>query len=366
MRPVRAKLGAPLTPDTMKIDLKSQRFAFVTLLAAALFGASTPIAKSLVGSVSPSLLAGLLYCGSGLGLLPIWLLSGRGRFGAMPARKDWPWLLGAVAVGGVIAPLLLMYGLQGTAAGSASMLLNLESVLTVAVAALLFREAVDRRIWWAAAIMLLAATLLVYEPSAAFGFSMSAVLVVGACLMWALDNNLTRGVSATDAVFLAMFKGLVAGAINVSLAKATGSPWPPMPIIATALLVGFLGYGVSLTLFIVGLRHLGSARAGAHFSAAPFFGGAVAILILGEALTSQFLIAAGLMAFATYLVLSENHEHAHQHEPQMHDHRHVHDEHHHHEHDGSEGPEPHVHVHRHDPLAHSHKHLPDEHHRHSH
>lgn len=350
----------------MLIDFKTQRFALVTLLAAALFGASTPIAKSLVGSVSPPLLAGLLYCGSGLGLLPLWLLAGRGRFGAMPAKKDWLWLLAAVAVGGIIAPLLLMYGLHGTAAGSASMLLNLESVLTVAIAALLFREAVDRRVWVAAAIMLLAATLLVYDPSAAFGFSISAGLVVGACLMWALDNNLTRRVSATDAVFLALFKGLVAGAFNVSLAKATGSDWPPVPTIATALLLGFLGYGVSLTLFIVGLRHLGSARAGAHFSAAPFFGAAVAILALGEPLTAQFFVAAGLMAIATYLVLSENHEHAHGHQRQVHEHRHVHDAHHRHEHAAGDGSEPHTHVHQHDPLTHAHPHLPDVHHRHSH
>jgi drug/metabolite transporter (DMT)-like permease len=350
----------------VRIDLSTQRYAFFALLAAALFGASTPLAKHLLGSTEPALLAGLLYLGSGLGLLILWLGAGKGRFGALPAARDWTWLLGAVAAGGVAAPLLLLYGLRATPAGSASLLLNLESVMTAALAGWVFGEAVGLRVWCGAAIMLLAACMLAYDPAAALGISGSAALIVGACLMWAIDNNLTRRVSASDAVFLALFKGLAAGSCNVALALWLGASLPAAPALTSTLAVGFLGYGVSLVLFILALRHLGSARAGAHFATAPFFGSAIAILVLGEPLTWQFAGAVALMGTATWLVLSESHAHQHVHERLEHEHPHVHDEHHQHSHRGDEGVAPHTHAHVHEPMSHVHPHLPDLHHRHRH
>lgn len=350
----------------MKIDLATQRYALSALLAAALFGASTPLAKRLVGFIEPTLLAGLLYLGSGLGLLLVWLIAGKGRFGALPRGRDWLWLLGAIVAGGIAAPVLLMRGLSASPAGAASLLLNLESVLTAAVAAFAFKEALGVRLWWAAGIMLVAACLLSYDPGAAFGISTAGLLIVGACLLWAIDNNLTRRVSASDAVFMAMLKGLSAGGFNLALGLAMGGRLPSAQALTEVLGVGFLGYGVSLVLFIVALRHLGSARAGAHFSTAPFFGGLISILFLGELLTGQFLLAAALMVIATWLVLSENHEHLHRHETLLHAHLHEHDEHHQHGHDDDDGTAPHSHEHRHDPLTHSHKHLPDLHHRHGH
>jgi drug/metabolite transporter (DMT)-like permease len=231
----------------------------------------------------------------------------------------------------------------------------------------MFREAVGARIWLAAAIMLAASVLLSYDPQAALGFSPRALAIVGACLCWAIDNNQTRKVSASDPVLLAMVKGLAAGAVNLGLAAAVvGMPMPSAMTLGAALVVGFFGYGVSLVLFIYALRHLGSARAGAHFSTAPFIGAGLAIVFLGEPVTLPFAAALAMMAGATWLVLTEQHIHEHVHEPLVHAHRHVHDAHHQHAHAGDEGPEPHAHEHVHSPLVHSHPHVPDLHHRHEH
>jgi len=354
------------------IDLSLQRYAFFALGAAALFGASTPLAKLLLGDLPPLALAGLLYLGSGLGLLVVRVL-GRLFAEAVPGSKeptlsgqDYFWLAGAVIAGGVVAPVLLMWGLSGTGASEASLLLNLESVATMLVAALLFREAVGGRVWAAAALMLAGATVLSWDPQAELKLSLHALAIVGACFCWALDNNLTRKISASDPVMLAMIKGLAAGSFNLALAFTLGLQLPATAPLAGALAVGFLGYGVSLVLFILALRHLGSARTAAHFSTAPFIGAAIAILLLEEPLTVSFGVALTLMVAATWLVLTERHAHEHAHEYLAHSHRHVHDEHHQHAHRGDEGPAPHTHWHEHLPMTHSHPHLPDLHHRHKH
>ena len=354
------------------IDLHIQRYAFLALAAAALFGASTPFAKLLLGELPPLGLAGLLYLGSGLGLLAVLVL--RRQFAKGEARskeaaltgRDYAWLAGAVIAGGGIAPVLLLWGLSGTGASEASLLLNLEGVVTMLIAALLFREAVGRRVWAAAALMLAGGLVLSWQPRAGFELSLHALAIVGACLCWALDNNLTRKISASDPVVLAMVKGLAAGSFNLALAYALGMEFPASATLAAALTLGFLSYGVSLVLFILALRHLGAARAAAHFSTAPFIGAAIAIFALGEPFTASFVTALILMLAATWLVLTERHAHEHGHEHMAHSHRHTHDEHHQHAHRGDEGPEPHAHWHEHPPLTHSHPHLPDLHHRHRH
>ena len=352
------------------INLQTQRYALMALLAAALFGVSTPLAKLLLNNqTSPQLLAGLLYLGSGIGLLLIWLLQRRQHTPTTEKAlqgKDLPWLAGATLCGGVIAPVLLLWGLAGSGASSASLLLNLEGVLTTLVAALVFREAIGRQIWLAAAIMLSASCLLAYDPHAHFLLSLHSLAVIGACLFWGFDNNLTRNISASDPVAITMIKGLVAGSVNLGLALALGNALPALAGIAAGMLLGLLSYGISLVLFIYALRHIGSARTAAHFSTAPFFGALLAVIVLGEPLTLPFIIALGLMVLATWLVLRESHEHEHSHRTMDHEHRHVHDAHHQHRHDGSEGPEPHSHLHHHEPLTHSHAHLPDIHHRHKH
>lgn len=350
------------------IDLATQRYALLALAAAALFGASTPLAKLLQADIAPALLAGLLYLGSGAGLALVKLALRLGRHAAEPPLQagDIPWLVGAVASGGIAAPLLLMWGLAGATASGVSLLLNLEGILTALFAALVFKEAVAGRIWLAACLMLGAGLLLGYDPRAGFGLSLRTLAVIAACALWALDNNLTRRISAADPVNIAMIKGLAAGSVNIAAALAYGASVPAALPLAGALALGWLGYGISLTLYIVALRHLGSARAASHFSTAPFIGAALSISLLGEPVTAGFAAAFLLMIAATWLVLTEQHGHAHMHEPLRHEHLHTHDAHHQHAHRGDEGPEPHSHPHRHEPLAHSHLHLPDLHHRHPH
>lgn len=355
-----------------RLDLHLQRYAFAALAAALLFGASTPLAKSLLGEMSPLVLAGLLYLGSGAGLGALLLLrhfttrSRRAQVEAPITRKDLPWLAGAVLAGGIAAPVALLWGLSGTPASSASLLLNFEGVITVFVAAAAFHEQVGRRVWLAALIMVAGGMLLAYDPRASLGLSPRALTIVAACALWAIDNNLTRKISGSDPVQITAIKGVVAGTVNVSLSLAAGDALPGASVIGGALVLGFAAYGVSLVLFILALRHLGSARTGSHFGTAPFIGAALAIPLLGETVTLTLILSTLLMALATWLVLTETHEHEHTHERLIHAHRHVHDEHHRHAHDGSEEREPHSHSHVHEPLTHAHPHLPDLHHRHRH
>lgn len=335
--------------------------------AAALFGASTPFAKILLGEVSPLVLAAALYLGSGLGLAGWIALRPRPVTATRFAPGDWPWITAAILAGGVAGPVLLMQGLARTDAASASLLLNLEAVLTAVIAWTVFRENVDRRVFAGmAAIVAGGAVISAGVVPRADGF-LGAILVSAACLAWAIDNNLTRRVSGGDAATLACIKGLSAGTVNLALALAVGAPLPGAQGWIGAGLLGFLGYGVSLTLFIVALRHLGTARTGAYFSVAPFFGAALALALPGERPGMEFWIAGALMALGVWLHLSERHAHDHSHEVLEHEHEHLHDAHHGHAHDAEwDGREPHVHPHRHARLVHSHPHYPDLHHRHTH
>ena len=339
------------------------------LASAMLFGISTPIAKILVGTVSPVMLAGLLYAGSGLGLLVllVWRrLSPRHPAPlSMPRGKEWAWLAGAILLGGVVGPLALMYGLTTTAASTASLLLNVEAVFTALVAWFVFRENFDRRIALGMLTIVAGGVVLAWSSGQAARVSSGALFIVAACACWALDNNLTRKTSTSDAVLIAGLKGIVAGALNLSLALLLGQRLPAITTLVAAGAVGFLGYGVSLVLFVLALRNLGSARAGAYFSVAPFFGTVVALL-LGDAVTWQLIVAGALMAWGVWLHVSETHAHEHLHEHLEHTHAHVHDEHHRHAHDGWYGHEPHTHLHVHEPLLHTHPHYPDVHHRHPH
>lgn len=340
------------------------------LCAAALFGASTPFAKLLLGEVSPLVLAAALYLGSGVGLAAWIAVRARlpGREPAAPiARPDWLWIAAAIAAGGVAGPILLMQGLARTDASTASLLLNLEAVLTAAIAWTVFRENVDRRVFAGMAAIVAGGVLLSADAAPRAEGLGGALLIAAACLAWAIDNNLTRRVSGGDAATLACLKGFVAGAVNLALAWALAAPLPAAAGWIGAGLLGFLGYGVSLVLFIVALRNLGAARTGAYFSVAPFFGAALALAMLGERPGTAFWLAAGLMALGVWLHLSEHHEHAHVHEELEHAHEHLHDAHHRHAHDSPwDGREPHVHRHRHETLSHFHPHYPDLHHRHSH
>jgi len=341
------------------------------LASAALFGVSTPAAKALLGAVDPIVLAGLLYCGAGLGVAILRRL----RTVVVPAaaaeaalrRPDLPWLAAAIAAGGVAGPILLMVGLAQTDAASSSLLLTLEGAATALMAWFIFHENFDRRIALGMACLVAGAAVLAWSGTPTLASLMGPLAIVGACVMWGLDNNLTRKVSLADPLQIVQLKGLVAGPVNLAIGLWAGAALPGMSAALLAALVGFFGYGVSLVFFVAALRHLGTARTSAYFSTAPFFGAAVAIVMLGDAMTVQILVAGALMAAGVWLHLSERHEHEHVHEPMAHTHVHVHDEHHQHQH-GPDAPpgEPHTHVHEHGRMTHRHPHVPDMHHVHRH
>jgi drug/metabolite transporter (DMT)-like permease len=334
------------------------------LAAAALFGAGTPMAKQLLGTVDPWLLAGLLYLGSGVGLA-LWRLLSRAVPVKLPADQR-VWLAGAVVAGGVLGPLLLMFGLSRMPASGASLLLNAEGVFTALLAWFAFKENFDRRIALGMVAIVAGALVLSWPGEARIGEAWPALAVLGACAAWAVDNNLTRKVALADATWIASIKGLVAGSVNLALGLVIGASLPPAPWLAGALLLGLVAYGISLTLFVVALRHLGTARTGAYFSVAPFFGAALAVAWLVEPITPGLLVAGALMAAGVWLHLTETHAHAHAHRAEEHDHEHEHDVHHQHGHAEGLVAGRHSHPHRHEPLTHAHAHFPDAHHRHGH
>ncbi len=336
--------------------------------AALLFGAGTPLAKLLLGGVGPWMLAGLFYAGSGLGLALVRRLRRSPPVRLLPGERSW--LAGATLAGGVIGPILLMTGLTRMPASGASLLLNAEGVLTALLAWIVFRENVDRRIAFGMAAIACGALLLSWPDQPGFAGALPALAILGACLAWGIDNNLTRKVSLHDATWIAMVKGLVAGSVNLMLAVVAGDALPPAGFVAGAMLVGFLAYGVSLALFVVGLRQLGTARTGAYFCAAPFFGAALA-LATGEPVTLRLGMAGLLMGLGVWLHLTEHHGHAHAHPALEHEHVHEHDLHHLHAHPDQPGlamapGQRHTHQHRHVPMEHDHAHFPDAHHRHEH
>ncbi|MGS0646886.1 EamA family transporter [Komagataeibacter melomenusus] len=342
----------------------------LALLSALLFGASTPFAKLLLGDMSAQMAAGLLYLGSGLGLA---LVLGARAALRLPthdeaplARRDLPWLLGVIATGGVAGPLLLMLGLARTDAASASLLLNVESIATLLIAWVVFRENVDRRLLFGAVCIVLGAAVLSWQGHAVL--APGALYIIAACLCWGIDNNLSNRLSGVDPVRIAMLKGLVAGSVNLLAALGLQHAHLPGPaLVAGAAAVGFLGYGVSLVAFMLGLRHLGAARTGAYFALAPFVGAVVSLALFPAQGMAQLLVAGLLMGIGLWLHLTERHDHPHVHEEMAHTHRHVHDEHHQHDHGPGDPPgEPHTHYHVHTRLEHSHPHYPDMHHRHDH
>jgi drug/metabolite transporter (DMT)-like permease len=340
--------------------------AWLALLAAALFGAGTPLAKLLVGEVPPVLLAGLLYLGSGIGLSVLIFFRRKSAAEATLTGKDVPWLGGAVLFGGVLGPVLLMGGLRYTPGSSASLLLNLEGVFTALLAWFVFHENFDHRIAVGLLLIVGGGAALSWQGTVT-GIPWGSVAIVGACLCWGIDNNLTQRVSACDPFHVAAIKGVAAGTINLAIGLGQGGTLPELPILAGALAVGFAGYGLSLALFVLALRHIGTARTGAYFSTAPFVGAALSLVLLKDTIGPLFLVAGLLMAVGVWLHVSERHVHQHTHEQMAHSHPHVHDEHHQHEHEpGIDPTEPHTHWHTHEPITHSHAHFPDIHHRHKH
>jgi len=343
------------------------RGAALGLAAAALFGLSAPMAKLLLDAMTPVLLAGLLYIGAAAGL---WLhrVLRPTTDEARLVRGDVPRLAGVVITGGIVGPVLMLLGLERVTALTGSLLLNLEAPLTILLAVVVFREHLGRHAALASVFILAGALVLKLEPGGLGADTLGVVLLAGACLCWAIDNNLTQGLSLRDPFAIVRVKTLVAGTVNTSLGLlVVGGRLPEAGMLAAALGLGCLSYGVSVVLDAYALRFVGAAREAAYFATAPFVGAVASVVLLGDELGSFDLLAMAAMAAGVVLLLRERHSHVHEHEPMEHEHLHVHDEHHQHEH-GPEDPagEPHSHLHRHERLVHEHPHVPDLHHRHEH
>ncbi|NPV53631.1 MAG: DMT family transporter [Firmicutes bacterium] len=343
---------------------------FLAILAAALFGVSSPLAKLLLGNIEPILLAAFLYLGSGFGLLFIrsfhlFSISNEARVG----RNDLPWLAGSILTGGVAAPIILFFSLRHTPAATASLLLNFEGVATALVAGLAFKEAIGKRIWLAIGTITGASALLSLNIGGQWGLSLGAVGVLCACLLWGIDNNFTRNISGKDPLTITMIKGLGAGAFSLVLAFVLHNPFPGMLTVFKAMLLGSVSYGASIVLFILAMRNLGAARTSTLFGTAPFVGAVLSFLLFRESPGALFAVSAPMMIVGAMLLLGEGHSHIHKHPFLQHEHRHRHDDEHHiHYHISGEIPpnDYHSHLHTHEAIEHCHPHAPDIHHRHSH
>jgi drug/metabolite transporter (DMT)-like permease len=340
------------------------------LIAALLFGASAPIAKLLLGEVEPIPLAGFLYLGSGIGLFSIKLFQRITRQGlareAQIRKPDYIWLAGAIIAGGIAAPITLLFSLRNTPAATASLLLCFEGVATTLIAFLIFKESISRRAWWAIALITVASIFLSINLNAVWGFSLGAIGIIAACILWGIDNNFTRNISAKDPLIIVIIKGLGAGGFSIGMATVLGIKLPSWDVVLGALILGCFSYGVSIVLFIRAMRALGAARTSALFSTAPLAGIIISFVLFREIPGWLFMIAFPLMVAGTLFLVSEEHEHDHVHAMMIHEHAHVHDDgHHEHIHEGGYA-QKHSHTHRHDELAHAHNHMPDLHHRHNH
>ncbi len=350
--------------------MSARRGALCGLAAAALFGLSAPMAKLLLGEISPVLLAGLLYLGAAIGLWSHRAFVGPTKEAAL-VRGDIAKLAVVVVAGGIVAPVLMLFGLARVSAVTGSLLLNLEAPFTVMLAVLAFGEHLGRRVAIAVLLIASGALVLKLDPSASGGLgadTLGIVLLASACACWGLDNNLTQRLSLKDPFAIVRSKTLVAGLANTTLGCfVEGPPASSAAFVLGALVLGSLSYGASVVLDAFALRAIGAAREAAYFATAPFVGALAALALLGEPLHGRDVLAMLVMIAGVALLMRERHVHGHTHEQLEHEHLHEHDDHHRHDHDVGDPPgEPHSHFHRHLPLVHDHPHVPDAHHRHEH
>jgi drug/metabolite transporter (DMT)-like permease len=341
------------------------------ILAASLFGASTPLIKLLLDEVQPVQMASFLYLGSAVGLFFFdrlkRLFLGETATEARLTGRDIPWLLGATLSGGIVAPVLLTFSLKVTPAATASLLLNSESAATALLAAILFREAIGRSVWVGIVLITLAGVALSLDGGGRYGFSPGAAGILSACAFWGLDNNLTRHISSKNPATIVTVKGIIAGTFLLIASLVMGCSMPGLLTLFLSLIVGLCCYGCSIVFFIHAMRGLGSARTGAYYALAPFIGSALSFAVFQELPGAFFLSSLPLFAAGVVLLFSERHVHQHQHTEVEHEHSHSHnDGHHEHRHIGGEGNREHAHLHRHECMVHAHAHTPDIHHRHAH
>ncbi|MCX5975051.1 MAG: DMT family transporter [Coprothermobacterota bacterium] len=343
----------------------------LVLLAAVLYGASAPFTKLLLEQVEPIVLSSLLYLGAGLGVTLLrfgWHASGQAQKEARLNAREWPWLTASVLVGGVLAPIVLMFSMRSTPAATASLLINFEGVATAMLGVWIFHEHVSRRAWFSILVVTGASILLSLDMASPWGFSLGTLGVVTAYLLWGFDNHVSRHLSIKDPLMLVSFRGIVAGTISLGLAILFGQAFPSWQGWLFGILLGFLSYGSALVFFIFSMRDLGATRAMSFFSAAPFVGAALSFAIFRQLPNAFFWVSLPFMMIGAWLLATENHSHPHEHAFQEHEHRHHHNDGHHGHHPKEDATSPlsHSHWHRHERLVHEHSHLPDLHHRHGH
>lgn len=341
---------------------------FMAILAAALFGISSPVSKLLLTEIPSTLMASLLYLGAGMGMLAVNIvnrLSKRERIEARMTKNEMPYIIGMIVLD-IAAPVCLMIGLSMTTSANASLLNNFEIVATSLVALLVFKEAIGKRMWIAISLITFSSIILSVEDFRTISFSAGSILVLMACLCWGFENNCTRMLSLKDPLQIVIVKGFGSGTGALIIALALGQYATDLLYIFMALLLGFVAYGLSIYCYIVAQRELGAARTGAYYAVAPFIGVLLSIIIFGQQITISFIIALVIMIAGAYFAAVEHHRHVHIHGEITHEHRHSHsDNHHTHKHDYKVDGE-HSHIHTHEKMEHIHKHTPDMHHSHSH
>ena len=342
----------------------------MALASALLAGANAPLAKLLLSGIDPLFLAALLYLGCGTGILIFRILRRLFQSGvpteAHISRIDLPWLAAATLAGGVVAPIVMLFSLRNTPAATASLLLNFEAVTTTLIAWFVFKEAISRNAWWAVISITAASIYLSLEINAGWGISLGALGILLSCVLWGVDNNLTRNIALKDPLDIVMFKGLAAGMVSLAIALITGRPTPGSSFILWGLCLGAISYGLGIVLYVLAQRELGAARTSALFSASPLAGVVLSLIIFGDVPFFKLYAAVPLILLGTLLLVFEQHSHGHAHQAVTHSHAHNHnDPHHNHLHDFPVTAS-HAHPHTHDLLFHDHAHMPDTHHHHSH
>lgn len=352
--------------------MKSRPAILLALLAAVLYGISSPAAKLLLTEIPATLLAALLYLGAGSGMLIVNLIQRSRRRSRLSQEaglsgKEWPLVAAMIALD-IAAPVLLMLSLTLTSAADVSLLNNFEIAATALIALLFFHEAIGRRMWLAIVLITLASIILSLGEGGKLSLSPGSLLALLACACWGLENNITRKLSLKDPLQIVVIKGLGSGTGSLIIALALGQTSRNIAYMAIALALGFVAYGLSIYYYILAQRMLGAARTSAFYAVAPFIGALLAILIFGQDFNWQFITAAIVMMAGAGLAIAERHRHAHRHEPLTHEHRHSHnDGHHDHQHNGAiQAGVEHSHLHSHEEQQHSHAHTPDAHHDHKH
>ncbi len=314
-----------------------QAAIFFALLAAALYAVNVPVSKLLLTQVAPSMLAGFLYIGAGVGIGCAMLVKramGKNRQAEYLGKGDLPYTV-AMVVLDIAAPILLMYGIQSTSSANVSLLNNFEIVATSVIALVIFKEKISGKLWAAIGLVTLAGVILGFEGREGLAFNKGSLFVLGACLCWGIENNCTRSISDKSSEQIVVVKGLGSGLGGIAVALMTGESFPAVGPLVLTMLLGFVAYGLSINFYILAQSSLGAAKTSSFYAIAPFMGVAFSFVLLGEKPGLQFYVALGLMVLGTAVMIKDTlgsekmlpgytHTHEHRHGDHVHTHAHRH------------------------------------------